>query len=230
MDLKIVHERCKEEFLKLFPNGIESIACDIWDVCVADARETENCIGENFNQFFHLIKDCWFNENNNMVSMDRFYAETYLMWLYRIVAQVNTIFYSLEMSDKTKLWGLKTFQEIRLWANFLKHPKEFLHSYWHQWIWEGDDLVNRDTSTIIDKKYLEKHYSSDKDERPITLTKNMEVVIEYPNLIRLTTGLVEDFKSFKSFLCSDPQAIEKLREHGNLSYKISEEDAEAPRP
>lgn len=220
MDYKIVHSKCKEEFLKLFPDNKESIACDIWDVCVAGANpETENCIGENFNQLLHKIKDNWFDDKNNFVDSPYFYSDTYLMWLYLVVARVNEVFYTLGI-DRERLFTFRSFLEIRLWANFLKHPKDFMYTHWPQHIFEEErnDLVGGENSIIINFDYLQKHYAGAQNEKPIALKKNLDVVIEHPNLIRLTSGFVRDFKDFKDIVCNTPHALDRLREDGNLTY------------
>lgn len=218
---KEIHLECAKEFDRLFPasqNG-NSAGCDIWDVCVNGNEGTENCIGENFNQIFLKVKEIWFRENNSFVDTSTFYHETYILWLYMMSSRIREVFFEMRLGNSDKFQELfPSFREIILWANFLKHPKGFMYSYWHQHIYEQEKTfhVSRERSTIIDLDYLQQHYNKPHGSKAEELKRNMEVVVQYPDLLRLTKGFVDDFFSFKDLICVDPAAIQRLRDEANL--------------
>ena len=190
---------------------------------MGDDQDThDNCLGENFNQLLYTIRIDWFRNVSHEQSSKEFYNNTYILWLYLVVARVYEVFDTIDPKGKNDLLqkkrrSLKTFDEINLWAKFIKHPKEFIFAHWPEASCEGR-LHNRSRTNAIriTTAYLKEHYVSDDAKRPVELKNNTEVVVEYPALPRLTEGFVKDFCAFRDIICKNEMIAEELRKNTNV--------------
>lgn len=222
MSLRQIHKDCKEIFEELFDTeDRESISCDIWRAFAGEDEEYDNCIGENFNQLLWTIRDNWFGNDSFALTSMEFYTTTYIIWLYLVVARVYEIFDSLNPDNKNSLitkkrLSLKSFNEINLWAKFVKHPKEFIFCHWPEYYYEGQKINKNVNSLLIDTSYLKDHYNNEGDTRPIALKNNENVIVQYPKLSRITSGFVQDFKAFRDFIVQNKMIIEELEKDTNV--------------
>jgi len=223
IDLAKIHTSCGEIFIKKLlesPNG-RSIACDIWDVMTADGTADQNCIGENFNQLIQSIKTGWFEGYNPTDETQiQFYSYTYIFWLYLFLERIEVI---LNEIDPDRSFGpinefyrtLKTMNEIRLWANFMKHPKNFIFVHWPEFTFVGKKINKIETTKLINTTYLKDHYSSEKQNKPEELTNNDDVVVQFPKLDLLTSGFCKELGEFINFICDNKMLRNKLRVKSN---------------
>jgi hypothetical protein len=225
MDTLKVHNECKEIYNSLFETEDgESISCDIWRAMVGENEEFDNCIGENFNQILWTIKNNWFENDAFASTSIDFYNTNYLLWLYLVVARVYEVFDALNPDNKNDLitkkrLNLKFFNEINLWAKFIKHPKEFIFCHWPEYCCEGQRPTKTVDRLLINSSYLKEHYTSEQDKRPVALKNNTNVVVQYPKLSRITEGFVKDFRVFRDFLCNNEMIIDELKKDTNVPLK-----------
>jgi len=230
MNSKNTHLACKEIFDELFATTDgQSIGCDIWRAFVGEEELYDNCIGENFNQLLWTIKDNWFDAPTYEHSTPYFYNTTYIIWLYLVVAQAYEIFDTLNKDQKNEIFhkkklSLKGFNEINLWAKFIKHPKEFIFCHWPEYSCEGQKLPLKKERSIINTSYLKNHYKSEKDKRPVALKNNLNVIVQYPKLERLTRAFVDDFKTFRDFLTKNELIVEELKKDSNVPINKNQYD------
>lgn len=226
IDLISIHEKCGNIFnseLLESPNG-RSVACSIWDAMIGDDGSDDNCIGENFNQLIQTVKSGWFEEykpkGNTII---QFYCYTYIFWLYLFLERIEVI---LNEIDPDRSYGpinefhrsLKNMNEIRLWANFMKHPKNFIFVHFPQFSFIGKAISKTDNTKIINTSYLKDHYSSEKQNKPDELDNNDNVIVQFPKLDDLTLGFCKDLKNFINFLCENKMLRDKLRKKSNKKH------------
>jgi len=161
-----IHKNCKTIFEKqlIEPEDGRSFACKMWDVMTDKKDNYENSLGENFDELIQTIKDDFF-ENYTPSQNTRlyFYFTTYILWLYLIVERIDFVFDVVNKDNKSKLFAdfkennFKTSQLIKKWANFIKHPKEFIFSHWPQYIMEGPEIMIDSETVIINPDFLKKY-------------------------------------------------------------------------
>lgn len=223
VNLREIHEICGEIFntdLLESPNG-RSLACSIWDAMTDDDGSDDNCIGENFNQLIQTVKSGWFDEYNPIESTQiQFYTYTYMFWLYLFLERIEVI---LNEIDPERSYApinefyrsLGTMNEIRLWANFMKHPKNFIFVHWPAFTYVGKYINKARNTKIINTSYLKNHYSSEKQVRPEELNNSDDVIVQFPKLDILTKGFCRDLTSFINFICENKMLRDKLRKKSN---------------
>ena len=205
MDLEKIHRACKEIFdaSLMQKNSGRSNACQIWDVLTERISGCDNCIGENFNQMIRAMRLEWFNHFKPSSESDHpeFYIETYIIRLYLFLERMEFLFNEIDPDQSFALVQnyrneLKTMNIIRLWANFIKHPKEFVYVHWPIYIIEGEKYSKSDETILVSTSFLKDHYSSEKNIRPEHLKNKDTVVVQFPKIEELTKGFCKDLNSF----------------------------------
>ena len=224
LNLLQIHEKCREIFitdlLESPPYG-RSKACSIYDVMVGEGGSEENCIGENFNQLIQTVKDGWFLEYTpKSDSTIQFYTYTYIFWLYLFLERIEVI---LNEIDPERTYGpinefyrgLTTMNEIRLWANFIKHPKNFIFVHWPEFTFVGRKINKTANTKLINTSYLKDHYSNQNQDKPEELDNRDDVIVQFPKLDILTKGFCADLLNFINFLCDNKMLRDKLKKKSN---------------
>jgi hypothetical protein len=229
LSLEEIHERCKKIYCESlftdiegvtdYKNGIlgPSVVCKIYDVLTDGDETLQDCIGENFNYLIQELKSNWF-DNYKPTNSVYFYFTNYILLLYLIVERIDIIKKLYENSlvngnlNKSSL-NLSSMKTIRNWANFIKHPKEFLFTHWPFYYLEDnkEDYEFDINVVIINKEFIKAHYSGPQNERPIILENNKHVSVEVPNLEKLTLGFCNDLKEFIEFICQHKNLIDLLK-------------------
>jgi hypothetical protein len=239
-----IHKKCHEIFKTGFfdvPEEIEtdgdnvkvfgpSRACKIYDKLTEGQGNREDCIGENFNQLIQKIDTNWFENYKPTGDLD-YYFFNYFLLLYLFVERVDIIFEIVNRDGKSKLFNdfqqhnFRTLRKINKWANFIKHPKEFLFTHWATYYIEGDtSIVLNDGDVKIDTDFIFKHYFSETKERPVILENNNKVYVEVPNLEFITTEFCREMNVFFNFICCNQIVADFLKKKSTIEsyYEVEE--------
>ena len=224
MKLREIHDKCgmtfKQELLEE-PDG-RSFACEIWDTLTEGREDCENCLGENFNQLIQTIVKDWFdNYTPTEESSAEFYAMTYILWLYLFFERIEFIINEVDPNKNFHLIqsyrrSLKHMDEIRVWANFFKHPKHFVYVHWPKYIFVGQAFKRAANTMLINTTFLKEHYSSEVQDLPKSLENKNVVVVPFPKLDILTKGFCDELKGFFRFICDNKMVSDYLKSKSNL--------------
>jgi hypothetical protein len=230
-----IHQTNKEIFKTELINSEDgrSFACKVWDVMTDKKENCDNCLGENFNQLIQTIIDDFF-ENYEPAKTTKlgFYFTTYILWLYLVVERVDFVFDVINKDNKSKLFAdfkelnFKTSQLIKKWANFIKHPKEFIFSHWPQYIMEGPEIENANELIIIDGEFVKKNYTKS-DSRINELENCDRVIVLVPELINLTSEFCKELNMFFDFICENKIVSDFLKKKTTLQFYYEEEESDA---
>lgn len=221
-----IHKNCKTIFETqlIEPDGGRSFACKIWDLMTDKNDAHENCLGENFNQLIKSINNDFFknytpSENTEL----HFYFTTYILWLYIIIERVDFVFDVVNKDNKSKLFSdfkennFKTSQLIKKWANFIKHPKEFIFCHWPMYVIEKPGIMNDNETVVINADFIKKHYTKS-DSRIKELENCQSVIVLVPELENLTTEFCNELNTFFNFICENKIVSDFLRKKTTLEY------------
>ncbi len=237
MELPNLHQRCKQAFTsKLFEEPGDgslgrSNACKVYDALVGDCFERDDCIGENFNQLLHRVAEEWFANYTPKSNADYYFCN-YILLLYLFVERVDQIFAVINKDGKSKLFNdyhhthFYTLRRINKWANFFKHPKEFLFTHWPTYYFAAEKPAIGADDVIIDYDFIEKHYFSDKCPRPVILENNNRVFVEIPDLELLTGQFCDEMNTFFDFICSNRLIADYLKRKSTIELIYDSEDTE----
>lgn len=232
-----IHKENKETFKSQLIDTTDgrSFACKVWDIMTQGNENTDNCLGENFNQLIStIINDFFENYNPSKNTKMEFYFTTYILWLYLVVERIDFVFDVVNKDNKSKLFSdLKaknflTCQLIKKWANFIKHPKEFIFSHSPQYVMEeeGMGIDNKNEFIVIDTDFIKKHYTKS-DSGVATLENCNKALVLVPDLVLLTKDFCRELNFFFDFICDNKIVSDYLREKTTLEYYYEEENIES---
>ncbi len=230
MNISLIHQECGKIFTEELFDKLDgrSFACEIWDVMTCNEDNCDNCIGENFNQLIDSIDQEWFKGYSpHEYARIEFYVYTYVFWLYLFYERIEFIINEIDPEAKFALIqdfrrGLKSMNEIRLWANFIKHPKHFMFAHWPEFKFIGQSFNKSDKSVIVNTAFLKEHYSKETDKKPQSLENNDRVVVQFPKLDQLTLGFCKDLKAFFRFICDNKILADHLKKKSNRKITIGQ--------
>jgi hypothetical protein len=239
--LEEIHKSCHLIFRKGFfevPDNPEnnqvtwfgpSKACKIYDKLTDGSDRRQDSIGENFNQLIQRLDDNWFEKYKPTDDLD-YYFYNYFLLLYLFAERVDIIFNIISQNGKAKLFNdfqhnnFKTLRKINKWANFIKHPKEFLFTHWPTYYFEGDKSVEiKEGDVKIDTDFIFKHYFSETKDRPVILENNNKVFVEIPDLEKLTEEFCKEMNTFFDFVCSNQVVADFLKSKSTIENYFLED-------
>jgi hypothetical protein len=236
MDLAQLHSRCSAVFRSELFEGFggsslgRSNACKVYDALVGDCFDREDCIGENFNQLLHRVAEEWFGNYRPGRNSDYYFCN-YILLLYLFVERVDQIFDVINKDGKSKLFrdyhekNFATLRRINKWANFFKHPKEFLFTHWPKYCFASEMPVVSSGDVVINYEFIKQHYYSEKQPRPAILENNNRVYVEIPDLEELTRAFCKEMNTFFDFICANQLIADYLKQRSTIELIYeSEED------
>lgn len=235
IDLNTIHKECKRIIVeKLFDNKQEnfSVACKMYTAMVDD-DECENCIGENFNRDLEKLVSNWFDSYTPGTDIE-FYFKTYCLHLYLFYERIEFIFKVLNMDGKSKLFNdfrhhnFSKMTKITKWANFIKHPKEFMFTHYPIYYFEGVEIEKEDGAITVDTDFIFKYYMSEKNENPKILENKRKIYVEIPELTQLTKDFCDEFNVFVNFICDNKIVLNFLMKKSTIDhlYELGNENIE----
>jgi hypothetical protein len=242
-ELTEIHKNCHKIFRQGFYETPEDIndenlkyygptsACRIYDKLTEGDDNLQDCIGENFNQLIQKVEGNWFENYTPQFDLD-YYFFNYILLLYLFVERIDIIFEVLNKDGKSKLFidfqehNFKTLRKINKWANFIKHPKEFLFTHWPKYYIEGDKSINlKDTDVKINTDFIFAHYHNEKQQRPVILQNNQQVFVEIPNLENITKEFCREMNVFFDFICSNQIVADFLKKKSTIEQHFDFEES-----
>ena len=228
MDLPKIHQDCGAIFkAELFDESVgdslgRSNACRVFDALTEEHCDRQDSIGENFNRLIRQIADEWFDSYHPSGSLDYYFCN-YTLLLYLLVERVDLIFSVVNPEDKSKIFRdfqetrFKTLRKVNKWANFFKHPKEFLFTHWPNYFLatEARPTINPG-DVVIDYQFIKAHYYSESKPRPKILQNNNRVLVEVPDLVELTREFCAEMNVFFDFICRNDIVADFLRKKSTI--------------
>ena len=228
--LSEIHAECKAIFEKEFyETDWRSNACKVYDTLTEGCEDKEDCIGENFNQLIQQIVDEWFTNYKPGAKVD-YYFYNYILLLYLFVERVDLIFAVVNKDDKSKIFRdfhqmeFPALRRINKWANFIKHPKEFLFTHWPYFYFPDESPPTNPGDVVIDYEFIKQHYYSEKQPPPKVLENNNRVYVAMPDLVDLTQRFCNEMNVFFDFICSNKLVADFLRKKSTIEEIYSSDD------
>lgn len=195
---------------EIFPES-ESIFCSIHSSFHDESGPDHNCIGCNLADGTALLLDALkaFKAGDNISVFTAAILYSYLL-VERILVLQKII--DPEKRDSSN----STFQIIRRWANFIKHPKAFMLVHHPRYYSEHDpEIPTSDTYHLkIDQPFIDKYYSgpSNNDILYSTLTNAKNVIVVLPEIDKLMASFCRELNNFIFTISQDASIRERLAE------------------
>lgn len=158
----------------------------------------------------------------------------YILLLYLFVERAETVFDILKVPDSYREKHFKVFQQIRRWANFIKHPKAFVLTHHSDYDFNNSRRVHDSKYTIINEQFIDKYYKGYSDigeQKSINndlykkLKNNSKVVVLFPDPTVLTQKFCYSYKKFVDLIVKNEVYIEILKDEATTSYFFENEES-----
>ncbi|MCZ6444679.1 MAG: hypothetical protein O7F17_02815 [Planctomycetota bacterium] len=196
---------CYNEFsTRVHPGNGSSIMCKLHSILGADCISGHNCLGCNFNEETHSIRDylATYAQFDYEPEAYRFY----LVRLYLLVERMDVILDIIKLIGEYRYKHFALLTDVRKWANFIKHPGPFLLVHHPDYFVDGDGDFDRSCfKAVIDQEFVRKYYgSSEGGDKRKQLWKSLEnaseVAVLFPDPIDLTRRFCDAIERFVEML------------------------------
>lgn len=173
------------------------------------------------------IANEWFGRYSPSESLEYYFCN-YTLLMYLCVERVDQIFDVLDKKRNAEIFrnlqkeNFPTLRKINKWANFFKHPKEFLFSHWPTFFLEHQPPVFAKDAVIVNYDFIKNHYYSERKKRPEILQRNRAVYVEVPDLPDLTLHFCQEMNAFFEFICGNSIVVEYLRNISTIEVPYME--------
>jgi len=162
-DIQLKFKQCYHIFkTKAFDENETPIACKIHDAFGGLNGEHHNCLGCNFSDSTWLISN-YLKKYEEMTDIQQDFT-IYILLQYLIVERMDTVLEILQVPEKYREKHFKVFQQIRKWANFIKHPKSFILTHHPEFDFENSGYeYEKEFSVKINEQFVETYYKGQKN-------------------------------------------------------------------
>jgi hypothetical protein len=207
----------------------DTLMCSINEAFEGLHENGHNCLGCNLQDHVDLIKS-FLETGANYKYREHFFV-VYSMLLYLLSERVLEIMKIIGLPESYREAEFKILKEIKLWANFHKHPKAFILTHHPEYFFEEEfDQKHHSGKKIIDGKFIKKYYSGEDKNKYRNLVSelknNDQVVVVLPGLVRITAELCTAFEIFITTIKENPAYSEILNDLTTLEDYFDLEDIE----
>jgi hypothetical protein len=196
-----------------YGKGLESnsLMCSIHD----SFPSHHSCIACNLNENARLIERFLLYPDSHD---DLQYAcTTLLMLLYLLVERIYEYFSLAKLPDSYRQRHFQVFQEVKHWANFLKHPKSFMLVTHPIWGYEGMQEPNfwgeaTPNRVEIDTAFVKEYYRSDANNIKLykLLARKDDIFVSFPNPVTLMQRFAKAQEKFVAVIAENEMVREML--------------------
>ena len=209
----------------LFPQGGDAF-CRLHDPALYDGDENaHNCIGCNLNEYAMILQNAIAPRSYYVSKFDLF--ANFILHAYVIVERVNVFTQLIGISATGFAQTYPHLQQVRKWANFIKHPKAFMLVHDPQYGFVSE--ANTTDKLVIDYDFVKKYYSGpDLNQQLYTILKNAtNVLVVMPDMVSFASGVCYEFHAFVESLLSDKATRDILKDATTVEAFFSSEAVES---
>ncbi|MBK6700156.1 MAG: hypothetical protein IPG55_09710 [Saprospiraceae bacterium] len=224
-----VNEKFKECFEIFSTKAIDKDgspnACKIHDAFGGMEGEHHNCLGCNFADCTNLISR-YLKNNEELTDIQQDFT-VYLLLLYLLVERVEIVFDIIQLPETYREKHFKVFQQIRKWANFIKHPKSFILTHHPEYDFENSRIIHdREFSETINEIFVTQFYKGFTDpveqqkhnkDLYLRLRNKKNVLVLFPDIAILTNKLCYSYNKFVELILSNEVYKEILNDETTIS-------------
>lgn len=229
--LKATHRKCRGVLrVNMFNTEGNTIACKIYDELISCEGFTDNSIGENLNRLLGQFDNDWYKSYiPKSDTSNEFYFYTTIFWLYLFQERMEVVLHSVyngkkNEADDIELKAIKDsmptiFGKIKIWCNFIKHPKEFLFTHFTWFVFEDENMLVPKEVNMINFNIIESHYKNEGKPRPIQFENSHNNCVILPKLDVLMQEFCNDFKVFINIICGNDRIKNVLINKSSMEFE-----------
>ena len=206
-------------------------ACKIHDAFGGREGDHHNCLGCNFADSTTLISR-YLEKNDELDDIQQDFT-VYILLLYLLVERIDIVFEIIQLPTNYKDKHFRIFQQIRKWANFIKHPKSFILTHHSTYDFENSGTIhNKEFTETINHIFVDKYYkgrtNQEEQKKQNTelyskLRNKKDILVLYPDIAKLTDNLCFAYNKFVDLIINNEVYIEILNDETTISKYFENE-------
>lgn len=220
-------KECYDIFLqKTFEEDGTPVSCKIHDAFGGLEANHHNCLGCNFADSSNLILRYLENHEELIDTQQDF--TVYILLLYLLVERIEIVFDIIQLPETYREKHFKVFQQIRKWANFIKHPKSFILTHHPEYDFENSGMkydrkvftetINEQFITQFYKGYTNRDEQKKQNKELYNRLRNQKnVLVLFPDIAKLTDKLCYSYNKFVDLILNNDVYVEILRDETTIS-------------
>lgn len=212
--------------------------CDIYDRYLGPEETDHNCLGctldsctEDISKFLEVAaKFDTFSEEQSFALLSHL--------LNSLWERMTDVFDILCVPDSYRCRHYQPFIQIRRWANFFKHPKEFgwlVHHpiYCHDGTEASEFYKSSKDHKIVQDEFLKKYYTANRTKGMAKELSEFQtkVVVILPDVPALIRGVSVSLLNFRDVVTQNPVYVEILQDKATIkNYYETEQSATTVTP
>ena len=224
---------CYEIFLEAaFDESEIPNACKIHDAFGGTEGDHHNCLGCNFADSTTLISR-YLEKSDELTDIQQD-CTVYILLLYLLVERIEIVFNIIQLPQVYKEKHFKVFQQIRKWANFIKHPKSFILTHHPEYDFvnsgteydaEFNEVINEQFVTQFYKGYTDQNEQKRQNKELYRRLKNKkDILVVFPDIAKLTKKLCYSYNKFVELILGNDAYKEILNDETTIETYFENED------
>lgn len=212
---------------RVYPGDeMDGLMCEIHDAMGSNKSKHHNCLGCNLDSSTHHIY-MFLTQKDGHDDLELSYTN-YILLLYLAVERIETIFEIIGLPDEYRRRKFQIFQNVKKWANFIKHPKAFVLCHHPEYYLENDPEIigkKKVANVIIDTAFVFKYYSGDNNKKELfkIIANKDNVIVELPNLVKLTDEFCNGLSNFVKLIKNNEVYRDILSDKSTIENYFTEE-------
>jgi hypothetical protein len=201
------------------------LLCKIHDAFGGLEGEHHNCLGCNFADSQTMV--------SNYLSKYETYTDIqesitlYILTLYLLVERMDSVMDMVQVPDAYREKHFKVFQQIRKWANFIKHPKAFILTHHPEYDFENSGIdFGKKFNIVVNDQFVTDYYKGESDpakqkaknkELYGKLHNQKDIQVIFPDIAQLTKKLCYSINAFAELILKNQVYIDILNDEATIS-------------
>lgn len=208
--------------------------CKIHDAFGGLSGEHHNCLGCNFADSQTMI--------HNFLKKYESYSDLqesftlYILILYLLVERMEIVMDLVQVPDTYRDTHFKVFQQIRKWANFIKHPKAFILTHHPEYDFENSGIsFDKKFKIVINDQFVTEYYKGESDPAKQKsknkdlyqkLHNQKDIHVVFPDIAQLTKKLCYSVDAFSDLILKNQVYKDILNDEATISNYFENEESE----
>lgn len=210
------------------------ILCKIHDAFGGLKGEHHNCLGCNFSDSQTLVLNYLMRHETYDGIQES--ITLYILTLYLLVERMDSVMDMVQVPEAYREKHFKVFQQIRKWANFIKHPKAFILTHHPDYDFEnsGKAFLKKFSITINDQ-FVTDYYKGESDpakqksknkELYNRLHNQKDILVIFPDIAQLTKKLCYSINAFAELILKNQVYIDILNDEATIAKYFENQQSE----
>ncbi len=201
------------------------LLCKIHEAFGGLEGEHHNCLGCNFADSQTMVLN-YLNKHETYTNIQESIT-LYILTLYLLVERIDSVLDMVQVPETYREKHFKVFQQIRKWANFIKHPKAFILTHHPDYDFENSGIdFGKQFNITINDQFVTDYYKGESDpakqksknkELYTKLHNQKDIHVIFPDIAQLTKKVCYSINAFAELILKNQVYTDILNDEATIA-------------